>query len=134
MRPLRALAAIMILTGAALTVYGVAIGEMQVILVILVPVIVASSVIGALAIGSIVVGMVVGMADLFLSASREEGQVYPSNQERASETAKGKEFGGVVLIGPIPIVFGSSRKVAMYAALIAIVILVLMLLALFLGG
>lgn len=134
MRPLRAVAAIMILAGAALTVYGVAIGEMQVVLVIFVPVIVASSILGALAIGLVIVGMVVGMADMFLNAFKEEGQGYLSNEGRTSETAKRTEFGGVVLIGPIPVVFGSSRKVAMYAALIAIVILVLMLLALFLGS
>lgn len=33
------------------------------------------------------------------------------------------EYGGIILIGPIPIVFGSSSELAVSAALIGIVIL-----------
>jgi len=33
------------------------------------------------------------------------------------------EYGGIILIGPIPIVFGSSAELAVSAALIGIVIL-----------
>jgi uncharacterized protein (TIGR00304 family) len=38
------------------------------------------------------------------------------------------EFGGVVLVGPIPIIFGSSPRGALMAAAVAIIILVLVLL------
>jgi uncharacterized protein (TIGR00304 family) len=40
----------------------------------------------------------------------------------------GTEFGGVVLVGPIPIIFGSSPRGALMAAAVAIIVLVLVLL------
>lgn len=43
-----------------------------------------------------------------------------------------KKFGGVVLIGPLPIIFGDAR-VAIFASLVAVVLMVLALL-LMLGG
>ncbi len=133
MRPLRALAAFLIIAGAALTIYGVAAGEMQVALIIFVPVITGSSIVGILAIGSIIVGVLIAMADAFLGAGTESPQEAVPAEGQAKERAK-TEFGGVMLIGPIPIVFGSSNRAALYALLIAFVILVLFVLALFLGG
>ena len=134
MRPLRALAAILVLAGAALTVYGVATGEMQVALVIFVPVILGSSVLGVLAIGLMIAGIFVGMADLFLNAGQDEAQGSLTSEERPSETTKRTEFGGVVLIGPIPIMFGSSKKMTVFAVIVAVVILVIVVLSLFYGG
>ena len=57
MRPLRILAAFMILAGAALLAYSVATGEMQVALVLIVPVIYGSSAVGILAIGLVIAGV-----------------------------------------------------------------------------
>jgi uncharacterized protein (TIGR00304 family) len=73
----------------------------------------------------------VAIADSFLSAERESSQDRLSNESGLTETPKRKELGGVVLIGPIPIVFGSSKGMALLAAVIAVIILVLMVLSLF---
>ncbi len=124
----------MILAGAALTVYGVATGEIQVALVIIVPVIVASSTIGILAIGSIIVGMLVGVADLFLNTGKEGPQDDLFNGGRQPEMTKRTGWGGVVLIGPIPIVFGSSKRMTIFIAVIAVLVLVVIVLTLFFYG
>ncbi|MDD1743893.1 MAG: DUF131 domain-containing protein [Methanomassiliicoccales archaeon] len=131
MRPLRALAAFLILAGAALTVYGIATGEMQVALIVFVPVIVASSALGILAIGSIIGGVFVGIVDLFLGAGTMP-QDSPLDEGKNPPGAK-TEFGGVVLIGPIPIILGSNKRMAVYAMLVALAVLALIVLALLLG-
>ena len=131
MRLLRILATCIIVAGAALLAYCVAIGEMQVALVLIVPVVFGSSILGILAIGLIFAGMFVAIADSFLSAERESSQNRHSNESGLTETPKRKEFGGVVLIGPIPIVFGSSKRMALLAAVIAVIILVIMILSFF---
>jgi len=131
MRPLRILAAFMILAGVALLIYGVAMGEMRVALVLIVPVVFGSSIIGILAIGLIFAGVFISIADPVLGASIQRSQDTPSDEERSSQTKKNTEFGGVVLIGPIPIMFGSSKKMTIFAVIIAVIVLVLMVLSLF---
>jgi uncharacterized protein (TIGR00304 family) len=131
MRPWRILALFVIVAGVSLLAYCVAIGEMQVALVLIVPVIFGSSILGILAIGLIIAGVFVAIADSFLSAEGESSQDRLSNESGLTETPKRKEFGGVVLIGPIPIVFGSSKGMTLLAAVIAVIILVLMVLSLF---
>ncbi len=131
MRPLRALAVFLVLAGAALTVFGVATGEMQVALIVFIPVIMGSSALGILAIGSIIAGIFVAVADLFLQTDTMPLGSAPEEGEMASKART--EFGGVVLIGPIPIAFGSSKKMAMFAMLIALVVLAFIVLALLLG-
>ena len=131
MRPLRILALFVIVTGAALLAYCVAIGEMQVALLLIVPVIFGSSVLGILAIGLIIAGVFIAIADSFLSAERESSPDRLPNEGGLTETPKREELGGMVFIGPIPIVFGSGKKMAIFVAIIAVVVLVLMVLSFF---
>ncbi|MBX8636439.1 MAG: DUF131 domain-containing protein [Thermoplasmata archaeon] len=42
----------------------------------------------------------------------------------------GKKFGGVVFIGPIPIIFGSDRKITGYMIILAVIMAVLILVSL----
>jgi len=128
---LRILAICMIVAGAALLVYCIAIGEMQVALVLIVPVVFGSSILGILVIGLIIAGVFVAIADSFLSSERESSPDRLPNEDGLTGTAQRKGFGGVVLIGPIPIVFGSSKRMALLAAVIAVIILVLMVLSFF---
>jgi uncharacterized protein (TIGR00304 family) len=123
----------MIMAGVSLLAYCVAIGDMQVALVLIVPVIFGSSILGIMAIGLIIVGVFVAIADSFLREERELSQDRLQNGSGLTETSKRKEFGGVVLIGPIPIMFGSSKRMAILAAVIAVIILVLMILSFFLS-
>ena len=133
MRPLGLLAALMILAGAALLIYGIIAGEMQVALLLIVPVIYGSSTLGILAIGLIIVGVLVLMADLALSASAGELEhALVDDGDRAG--SKKAEFGGVVLIGPVPIIFGSNRRMTILAIVVAVAILMIMILSLFYSG
>lgn len=123
----------MIFAGAALTIFGIATGEMQLALIIFVPVIIGSSILGVLAIGAIIAGVFVGIADLFLGGAADEPHDAIPMDGNSPQARPKREFGGVVLIGPIPIIFGSSKKAAMYAMLLALVILILLVMGLFLG-
>jgi uncharacterized protein (TIGR00304 family) len=40
-----------------------------------------------------------------------------------------KKFGGIVFVGPIPIVFGSDKKVAKWMLVVALVIVILLIIA-----
>lgn len=46
--------------------------------------------------------------------------------EETGKTEIKKEFGGFVLIGPIPIIFGSNKKMLPYLIFILIIIVILM--------
>jgi uncharacterized protein (TIGR00304 family) len=131
MRLLRILAAIMILAGVALLIYSVAVGKMQVALVLFVPVIFGSSIEGILAIGLIIAGVFVAIADPFMRTEGKSPQERLPNEGSPTETSKGKEFGGAVLIGPIPIVFGSSKRMTLFIAVLAAIVLVIMILSFF---
>ena len=112
--------------------YAILSGQMDFALAFfLIPVIYGSSLIGGVAIGMIILGIFIWMTDTFLHTSRtvEDPPGYRPGQV-ANELTK-REFGGVVLIGPIPIVFGSSTRAALYAAIAAVVVLIILLAALF---
>lgn len=132
MRFLRVLAVAMLLTGASILAYAILTGQMEFALAFFfIPVIYGSSLLGGAAIGLIVLGIFVYMADLFVqSGSAEEGSMEPGPWQNDGARPK-KEFGGVVLVGPIPIVFGSSNKAALYAVITAVVVLIVLTLALF---
>jgi uncharacterized protein (TIGR00304 family) len=132
MRVLRVLAAGMLVAGASLMVYALLTGQMQIALALFfIPVIYGSSLIGGLAIGLIVLGIFLWMADLFVQVGRTvEEPSAPGPGQMTQERTK-KEFGGVVLIGPVPVVFGSSGKAALYATIAAIIVLIVLVLALY---
>jgi uncharacterized protein (TIGR00304 family) len=132
MRPLRILAICMILAGAALLAYCVVIGEMQVALVLIVPVIFGGSILGVLAIGLMIAGVFIFIVDSFLGASPEGMQDGLVDGGHPSSPTGKTEFGGAVFIGPIPIIFGSSKKVTIYVVILSIVIFFLILMGLFL--
>jgi uncharacterized protein (TIGR00304 family) len=134
MRPLRILATGMMVAGAALLAYCVVAGEMQVALVLIVPVIFGGSILGVLAIGLIIAGVFVFIVDPYVGASAEGMRDDPANEGRPSSPTRKAKFGGVVFIGPIPIIFGSSKKVTIYVAILSIVIFLLIIVALFLAS
>ncbi len=56
---------------------------------------------------------------------------YPGDVQHPEEQSHGgKKFGGVVFIGPIPIIFGSDRKITGYMIIIAVIMAVLILVSL----
>ncbi len=64
----------------------------------------------------IIIGLVLIITGLIILASKHEGKGIE------------KEYGAVIVIGPIPIIVGSSKKAAIIAGVIAILLLLIVLL------
>jgi len=130
MTRLRAIALLLVVAGAAGVVYGIFVGEIQVgLLFFFIPYLYGGTALGAIAI----LGVVIGVLLLFVDFARRpipepsEGPVTPR------DTAEPKtEWGGVVIVGPIPIVFGSTPRIALVAlAIVSALLMALLILFLF---
>ena len=118
----------MFLGGIALVAAAVVTGEADVSLVLIIPVFSGSSALFLLGVLLIVASFIVG----FVLVATGSVEVEPSQgaQETASPMSTGSrrtEYGGVVLVGPIPIAFGSSRNMAIVMLVIGVVATVLLL-------
>jgi uncharacterized protein (TIGR00304 family) len=70
--------------------------------------------------------LIIGVLLIIIRSSSED-----SEKKREAEHKEGKvRGGGVVIIGPIPIIFGTDRKVVLLAVAVAIVIMVIYILIL----
>jgi uncharacterized protein (TIGR00304 family) len=129
MRARSVLGVALVVSGAALTVLGVATGEVQVgLLLFFIPYLYGSSWMGGLAILLVFAGLVVLILGRFAASNQEAGGA--AQPTDPGMTKRKWEFGGVVLIGPVPIVFGSSDRAALWALMIAAAVVMLLLLAL----
>jgi uncharacterized protein (TIGR00304 family) len=121
---LRALAVVLIVAGAVLLGLAILNGDVTVAVIVIVPVIYG---VGPLAVLAVLM-LFAGITMLLLSAAP-----LMTKEEVADDgPATKKEFGGIVLIGPIPIVFGSARALRGTWALAALAALSLIVLLLFL--
>jgi uncharacterized protein (TIGR00304 family) len=128
MRALRVLGLALLVTGILATILGALSGDIQVGLALFfIPYLQSSTWLGALAIVLVFAGIVTLVLDgIYLIG----GRTYQGAQER-SESFDGRskrEFGGVVLIGPVPIIFGSSNRAALLALIVAAVVITAMML------
>jgi uncharacterized protein (TIGR00304 family) len=130
MRILRALGLVLLVAGVIATVLGVLTSDIQVGLALFfIPYLKSSTWVGGLAILLIFAGIVVLILDGFYAIN---DQVFQTEDGKKSSADSSKtEMGGVVLIGPIPIVFGSSNRAALLALIAAAVFIMALLLALF---
>jgi uncharacterized protein (TIGR00304 family) len=125
---LRRIGIVVLLIGLATTAWSVYSGLISFSLVVIIPVLTSTSALGSLPLLLIFAGFVL----LALApALGEDG-----SDTREDEVGPGAEVarmdrprtGGVILIGPIPIIFGSDGRTALIAAAVAIVILALVIL------
>lgn len=120
-------------SGVALVAGSVASGEAEVSLVVIFPVFSGSSAYFLLGTLLIVAGMLGGLLTLWTTAS----EVPPARArespgvKRVEDAGEKSTIGGLVLIGPVPIAFGSNPRIA-YAMLGLGVAIVLIVLSLFL--
>jgi len=110
--------------GIAMLVVAALQGNLDFAILVVFPVIVGQGILPAL--GGLM--LFVGLVLLFLSflIGFEGWSGVPPD---ASDTMDGGErgrWGGVILIGPIPIVFGSDRRMALLTAIVAMVILIIL--------
>ena len=110
--------------GIALIAAAVATGEAEVSLLLVFPVISGSSGLFVLGTVMILLSFVVGFALMAmgqLEVSRADiGRIGAAS--RPSSKAGETRYGGVVLIGPVPIAFGSDQRMALIMLVVGIVI------------
>jgi uncharacterized protein (TIGR00304 family) len=111
---------LLIALGIVLVAISVLTGEARVALVLIIPVIYGG---GLLLLGGIIC-VVAGFLLLFASSTGVE------DGETGAQPASERKSGGVLLIGPIPIIFGSDRKIALIAAAIALIVMALLIILL----
>ena len=118
---------ILIIIGLSLFVLSASQGEGGFVLFLIFPVFYSTGVWGLAAILLIFVGFLL----IFISPFYESSHIstyQPHFEERKEENIvekrTEKHYGGVVLIGPIPIIFGSDRNMVMLSILAVILILV----------
>jgi uncharacterized protein (TIGR00304 family) len=92
-----------ILTAIVLLGASIAMGESRVALIIIFPIVYGEGLLGVAGIILLLVGLFLLFLSIPLGRSREA-----SPEERAQGTKR--EMGGVVFIGPVPIVFGSGDE------------------------
>lgn len=128
MKNLGLLALIAFAGGVALVGYSVAVGESQVHLVLLFPVVTGGGAIGLVGIALVFLAMFLGFFSFArLSPTSPPAEVSPGPTGTATSTTPPAKFGGVVFVGPIPIVFGSSPTISKIMLAAAVVMTVLLL-------
>jgi len=129
MRRLTVLALLALVGGLALLAYSAATGEGQVVLFLIFPVFTGSGLASFAGMLLIMLGLFLGflsMAGLALPGA--ESAPPPAAAPPAPPASPARKFGGVVLLGPIPIVFGSDRRVTTAMLVLAIVLTILLVL------
>lgn len=124
---LRVPALVILAAGAGLTAYAVAVGQARVGLLLIVPYLVGTGPLAAAGVGLLFLGVVL----TFASLARRPPQMRevpppawpPDGSWRDPEADKEVRGGGVILIGPVPIVLGSDRRIALLAALAGVLLL-----------
>ncbi len=114
--------------GMALIAMAVATGEADLSLFIVFPVFSGSSVLFILGTILVISSFIAG----FLLMTMEFGQpeeLAKTASERASISAPRPkvQYGGVVLLGPIPIAFGSDKRVALFMLVVGVILAVVVL-------
>jgi uncharacterized protein (TIGR00304 family) len=118
----------MFVAGMALIANAVATGEADVSLFIVFPVFSGSSLLFLLATILIISSFIVGFMLMTMDYGRTEERIQ-AKPEGANGSAPGSrmQYGGVVLLGPIPIAFGSDKKVALFMLIVGVILAVVVL-------
>jgi len=106
--------------GMACIAAAVATGEADVDLVVIFPVFSGSSGLFLLGTVLIILSFLIGFAILAMSqAELATNMALPSTSQKLTVERK-MQYGGVVLIGPLPIAFGSDRRIAVIMLVLGI--------------
>jgi uncharacterized protein (TIGR00304 family) len=114
---------LLFISGVALIIASVSNGEGQVGLFLIFPFIVTQGWMGAAGSLLLFLAIISFFIGSWTSATQDPGQVPVETNSPTPAARTKKSFGGVVLIGPIPIVFGSDEKIAKSMLMIAVAIL-----------
>ena len=107
---------VVLLVGVALVVDAVRRGEASVVLVVVVPVVYGAS-------AELAAGIVFLLAAIFLVSlgrAQRAGPADPADGTATGADRSSGAMGGVLLLGPVPIFFGSARRVSRRTYLLAV--------------
>jgi uncharacterized protein (TIGR00304 family) len=122
--------------GIVLLAISVLEGKGEVHWVLFIPVFTATSIFAfigtVLIIISIFLFIIVFLKDFTYPYDGDAGEVGPGTSAQKASTpgpssggrGPGKKFGGVVLVGPIPVIFGSDKKMTAIVIILAIILMV----------
>ncbi len=149
------LALSLLILGIIVLGYSTAIGESEVIWLVIIPIIIGHGIYSFIGVIIIILAIFTGMyafihAGGWVFADEELYDEYYPPRPRAKPGARSRaplagtqpprpaprprvSGGGVILIGPIPIIFGSDNKTAMILSILAIIIMIIAVIAIF-GG
>jgi uncharacterized protein (TIGR00304 family) len=121
MSRLRLIALLLVLVGAVGVIYCVLVGEIQVgLLFFVLPYLYGGTALGALSILAVVAGVVLLFVD---RVRRSVPEARESPMQGAAPTRPKSEWGGVIIVGPVPIIFGSAPRITLIALAIAAALL-----------
>ena len=137
-----AIAILLLICGIALLGFSVAEGESSAGVFVVFPVLIGSGIwafLGMMCImGTLIFGFMgigarfAGFGDFDSSEPRDQqGQGQRQGQSPRQRTGPTVRGGGVVLIGPLPIIFGSDTKLTIVLVILAIIMMVVMMFFLF---
>ncbi|MGQ9587164.1 MAG: TIGR00304 family membrane protein [Thermoplasmata archaeon] len=114
--------------GACLIGEAVVAGEADVSLVVVFPVFTGSSAVFLLGTVLILLSFIVGFVMLAIGPVGVEGtRTEPLITERKEQPDRRTQYGGLVLIGPLPIAFGSDKNLALLMLVLGVVLLIILL-------
>jgi len=122
------------IAGIACVAAAIATGEAEVDLVVIFPVFSGSSALFLLGTGLIVMSFLLGFVMLALSHGELVSERIAPGTPGEPATEKKTHYGGVVLIGPVPIAFGSDRRTAVVMLILGIAMAVVLISALLMLG
>lgn len=129
-------ALLLILAAAVLIAAGIAYGQLHIGFIVIIPVIYGTGPAAILAAVFVFAAFLLFALSAMRGMSGESTDYMQQVEEPgrdATDHRQRRRFGGVVFIGPIPIIFGSDRKIGGYMLVAAIVILILILVSFILG-
>lgn len=127
---MRAVSILMIAASSILLALAALRGELEIALIVIIPVIMGS---GPLSLAGgllLFFGLVLFLLSHFRASYRREEGSEPDHRDKLEGVSRPK-VGGVVLLGPIPIIFGSDWRMASLAIILAIVLIIMAILLLF---
>ncbi len=134
---------ILIITGFSLLAYSISQGDSKISLILIFPVVMGGGALGALGILLLIVGIFLLPVSFFYYKTRRylggcrDHTSHPGGKKSIRRDRGGWEVeslggktraGGVIFIGPIPIVFGSDKGIAKWMIVVGVIIAVIMLL------
>ncbi|MEM2839681.1 MAG: DUF131 domain-containing protein [Thermoplasmata archaeon] len=122
MKILSVISAVLFLSAIAMIAISVIAGESEFGLFIIFPFVIGSGPIAAA--GAILLFFAVLLAFISFATRLPKSDEFQAPQTQNTVSGFEKRYGGVVMIGPVPIAFGSDSKIARLMMLIGIIIFV----------